>query len=225
MPDKPSPLKESPQVSTTLFPHAVTMPQRRPLKYRLQTLIRWLHIYASLLGLMTVLFFGVTGLTLNHPHWFDSGYHAVREESGTMDRRLIATPGGATEMLEIVEFIRSKFNVRCGVRDFHADQSQIAVAFAGPGYTADFSIDRNTAEYNFSEVRMGLTAVINDLHKGRDTGPGWNIFIDISALLLVFISISGVLLLFWLKRLWRSGLLAILGGTIAIAIFIWFSVP
>jgi uncharacterized protein len=225
MPDKPSPLTDTPRVSTTSFTHAATVPRRRPLRQRLQTLSRWLHIYASLLGLMTVLFFAITGLTLNHPHWFDSGYHAVREESGTFDRSLITAANGAPKMLEIVEFIRAKYQVRCAVRDFQADDFQIAVAFAGPGYTADVSIDRQTAEYQFSEVRMGLTAIINDLHKGRDTGTGWAIFIDISAILLVFISLSGVLLLFWLRRIWRSGILTILGGTIAIAIFIWISVP
>ena len=87
------------------------------------------------------------------------------------------------------------------------------------------SIDRETAEYQFSELRLWLAAIINDLHKGRDTGTAWSIFIDISAMLLVFISISGVLLLIWLKRLWRSGFYTIIGGTVAIAIFIWLSVP
>lgn len=73
MPNIPLPAANTPPVTTTSFsPAAVTLKQR-PLKQRLQTLIRWLHIYASLLGLMTVPFFGVTGLTLNHPNWFDAG--------------------------------------------------------------------------------------------------------------------------------------------------------
>jgi hypothetical protein len=32
--------------------------------------MRWLHIYLSMFGLAAVLFFSVTGLTLNHPDWF-----------------------------------------------------------------------------------------------------------------------------------------------------------
>ena len=31
---------------------------------------RWLHIYTSMFGLAAILFFSVTGLTLNHPDWF-----------------------------------------------------------------------------------------------------------------------------------------------------------
>ena len=32
--------------------------------------MRWLHIHLSMFGLAVVLFFSVTGLTLNHPDWF-----------------------------------------------------------------------------------------------------------------------------------------------------------
>ncbi len=225
MSNKPIPAASTPPVTTTSFVPAAMTPKKRPLKQRLQTLIRWLHIYASLLGLMTVIFFGVTGLTLNHPQWFDSGYQAVREESGSMDRSLIGAADVEPQKLEIVEFIRSKHGVRTAVRDFQFDEYQINVSFAGPGYTSDISIDRETSEYQFSELRLGLTAIINDLHKGRDTGVVWSMVIDISAVLLVFISISGVLLLIWLKRLWRSGLLTIIGGTILFSLLTWLSVP
>ena len=41
----------------------------RRLKVRFAAAARWLHIYASVLGLGAVLFFSITGLTLNHPDW------------------------------------------------------------------------------------------------------------------------------------------------------------
>ena len=37
---------------------------------RAYTLSRTLHLYLSLLAFLTLLFFAVTGLTLNHPGWF-----------------------------------------------------------------------------------------------------------------------------------------------------------
>ena len=30
---------------------------------------RWIHVYTSMVALLIVLFFGVTGITLNHPKW------------------------------------------------------------------------------------------------------------------------------------------------------------
>ena len=45
----------------------------RSVKIRLVKVTLWLHIYVSMLGLAAVLFFSVTGLTLNHPDWFFAG--------------------------------------------------------------------------------------------------------------------------------------------------------
>ena len=38
-------------------------------KKELAKLSRWLHIYLSMVSFAIVLFFSVTGLTLNHPSW------------------------------------------------------------------------------------------------------------------------------------------------------------
>jgi hypothetical protein len=204
---------------------AVFSPHQRPLKQRLQTLIRLLHIYASLIGLMTILFFGVTGLTLNHPQWFDTGYQAVREDRSTIDKSLISGDAADRKKLEIVEFLRSKHEIHAALKDFLIDEYQLNVSFAGPAYTADISIDRETAEYQFKELRLGFTAIINDLHKGRDSGPAWSLFIDVSAVLMIFIAITGTLLLIWLKRLWKSGVWSLIGGTVFFVLLALWVVP
>lgn len=198
-------------------------PRRRKLRQTLHTVMRWLHIYSSLFGLVITLFFAVTGLTLNHPQWFDSGYEAVRDESGVVDRDLIGLSDSDLDKLQLVEYFRSAHQIHAPVRDIHSDEYQINIAFAGPGYTADIRIDRDHLEYQFNEVRLGVVAVINDLHKGRDTGPFWSFVIDVSAVLLIFISLSGVLLLCWLKRRWRSGLITILAGTLLTMVAIYLT--
>ena len=214
------PVQAIPPVTAAAFP-----PRQRPLKQRLQTLIRLLHIYASLIGLMTILFFGVTGLTLNHPQWFDTGYQAVREDISTIDKSLISGDAADKKKLEIVEFLRSKHGIHAALKDFQIDEYQLNVSFAGPAYTADVSIDRETAEYQFNELRLGFTAIINDLHKGRDSGPVWSLFIDVAAVLMIFIAITGTLLLIWLKRLWKSGVWSMIGGTAFLGLLAWWVVP
>ena len=46
---------------------AAARPLRRRLNIRFAKLMRWLHIYLSMFSLAVVLFFSVTGITLNHP--------------------------------------------------------------------------------------------------------------------------------------------------------------
>ena len=41
----------------------------------------------------------------------------------------------------------------------------------------------------------GVIALLNDLHKGRNSGEVWKRFIDITALLMVFFVLTGVCLL------------------------------
>jgi hypothetical protein len=53
---------------------------------------------------------------------------------------------------------------------------------------------------------------MNDLHKGRDTGTAWSWVIDVSAIFLVLISLSGLILLLFIKKKRISGIiLAIIG--------------
>jgi hypothetical protein len=44
----------------------------RPLRLRIHSALRWLHIYTSMVSLVAVLFFALTGVTLNHPDWLAS---------------------------------------------------------------------------------------------------------------------------------------------------------
>ena len=39
---------------------------------------------------------------------------------------------------------------------------------------------------------QGLLGVLNDLHKGRDTGSKWKWLIDVSALFLVVVAVTGL---------------------------------
>jgi hypothetical protein len=66
---------------------------------------------------------------------------------------------------------------------------------------------------------------MNDLHKGRDTGKGWAWLIDISAILMVIVSLSGLLMLFFLKKKRVAGTLMIVLGGIALWMVYWLLVP
>ena len=62
--------------------------------------------------------------------------------------------------------------------------------------------------------------MINDLHKGRDTGRAWSAVIDASAIGLIVISASGLALLFYIKRRRARGLLtALVGAALLVAAF------
>jgi hypothetical protein len=97
------------------------------------------------------------------------------------------------------------------------------VLFKGPGYEADAAIDRETGKYDLTVTRFGLVAVMNDLHKGGDTGSKWSEVIDLSAVLMTFVSSTGLTLIFFLNKRRTYGLLAVLIGALLcyVAYSVW----
>jgi uncharacterized protein len=203
--------------------HGADRTARLARKRRLAALLRWLHIYVSMLSFALVFFFAVTGLTLNHADKFADQTHTL-EEKGTLDLRWVKTPDTLKiARLEIVEFFRNKYGIRAAMSDFRVDDSQIGVSFKGPGFAADAFINRENGDYELTKTTAGFVGLINDLHKGRDTGPGWSLVIDIAAVLLTLVSLTGMLLLLFLKKRRFSGLLvAVLGLLLSYIVYrIW----
>ncbi|MCC6540133.1 MAG: PepSY-associated TM helix domain-containing protein [Bryobacterales bacterium] len=156
-----------------------------------------------------VFFFAATGLTLNHADWFSAHQRTVQLR-GTMDPRWLRAAG--EQRLHVVEHLRGAHQVRGALSDFRPDDTQLSVSFKGPGYTADAIIDRASGRYELTETRLGLGAVMNDLHKGRDTGRAWAWLIDISAVVMCFVSLTGLVLLFYLSKRRLPGLLVAAAG-------------
>jgi hypothetical protein len=203
---------------------------RRRWRQRLAAAARWLHIYTSVVGLVAILFFSATGLTLNHPDWMLGSVQRQQEYHGQLQADWLGTvkegaPATPLNQLRIVEFLRKTHQLHGEVDDFRETDTDGSFAFKGPGYSADVFFDRSTGKYDVSESAEGLVAVMNDFHKGRHTGKSWSLAIDLTAILLIIVSFSGLILLCFIKRRRLSGgLLAVLGGLILLGIA-WWLVP
>jgi uncharacterized protein len=190
---------------------------RRALKRRLGSLSRWLHIYLSMASFAILLFFAVTGLTLNHAERF-SARARIAQIKGKVEINWIKAEDAAVDKLAIVEHLRQAHGIKGALSDFRLDESEAAVSFKGPGYAADAFINRETGEYELTETRSGLVAALNDLHKGRDTGREWSWLIDASAALMTLVSLTGLVLIWFVKRRRLNGL--VLAGVCGVACYL-----
>lgn len=199
---------------------------KRRLRRTLAAWARWLHIYLSMFGLATILFFGATGLTLNHPSWFFN--ESTRQENGNLSQAWLdsntAPPANwdeydyshAVDKLRVAEHLRAEHHLSGTVTDFLAFEDQCEVTFTGPGYAATARVDRHTGSYIVDITTNDVVSIINDLHKGRHTGRAWSWLIDVSAVLSVVVSLTGFLLIFFLKLRRRPALLVAAAGTVAL---------
>lgn len=207
------------------MPGKASQPLRVRLRRQTAIVSRWLHIYLSMVSFAVVLFFAVTGLTLNHADYFSHG-QVVKNLSGSLSAKELG-PKAHPDTLAIAEHIRNTDHVHGAVNteDLRVEDDQIAFSFRGPGYSADVTVDRATGKYDVVETKSGFVAVINDLHKGRDSGKTWSWVIDVSAVLLTLVSLSGLVLIFFVYKRRVSGLILAALGAIACTILYRIWVP
>lgn len=182
----------------------------RKSEWKRQTAIvsRWLHIYLSMVSFAILFFFAVTGITLNHQAWFSNA--RTVQVKGQIPQKWLQD----VAKLEIVEYLRKTNGVKAALADFRIEDEQCQLSFKGPGYSADAFIDRANGTYELTETRQGVVAVLNDLHKGRDSGTAWAWIIDVSAGLMTLVSVTGLVLIFFLQKRRASGLLAVAIGAV-----------
>lgn len=191
----------------------------RPLKVRVYGLLRWLHIYTSMISLLIVLFFALTGITLNHPDWVFGNQEVIKTTTGTLPTGWQV--GGKPDWLNVVEYLRANAGVRGRAGDYTAAGSadpQDSLSFHAPGYSADVFIAKATGAYKLSVTQQGFVAVLNDFHRGRDAGTAWAWVIDLSGGFLALIALTGLGLLVYLKKIRRVALLTMLGGAVLVGL-------
>jgi len=180
------------------------------MRLRLHSWVRWLHVYISMFSLLAVLFFAVTGITLNHPDWTFGSAERVTEAAGQLPAGW--TTGGQVDWLLVVEHVRGEHGVRGLVSDRFADEHEGWLTFKAPGYSADFSFDTHTGAYEVTTAEQGALAVLNDLHRGRDAGRAWAWLVDLSGAFLALLALTGLGILFYLKRVRASAFMAAAAG-------------
>ncbi len=197
---------------------------------------RRLHIYISMALLLVVLFFAITGITLNRPHLFVSQSPDVIEQQLVIPTELLGSDKGpfAPDRSALIAYLAKHSDVTGtpSAIDIFTDvdgdellEGEISLDYKGPGYNATVFIDMTTAQATIESTNYGVIAVLNDLHKGRNSGEVWRWFIDITALLMVMFVLTGVCLLIPKKKTFQTSLKWMgLGSVISLLIYI-FAVP
>ncbi|GAB3530488.1 PepSY-associated TM helix domain-containing protein [Photobacterium alginatilyticum] len=197
---------------------------------------RRLHIYISMALLLIVLFFSVTGITLNRPELFVKSQPAVEELTLLLPDSLLQS-GKAPFVPSEQRFLTylqqyadmsgtpSAMEVFTDVEEGGLLEGEISLDYKGPGFNATVFVDLTTKEAVIEKSHYGVVAVLNDLHKGRNSGEVWKWFIDITALLMVLFVFTGVCLLLPKKKTLAISLKwTALGSLVSLLVF-FLAVP
>lgn len=171
-------------------------------------LLRWsrqIHIYLSVLLLVLLVFFGVTGITLNHNNWVSDP--VVNETIVNINNWTGNELLGQTNAQQLLVVLQSQLGFPLDETqiEFESDLVLLDWQLAGESYQVEFEPELSQAIVFHTDY--GLLAKLNDIHKGRHTNAIWNAVIDISGALVVLFSLTGFVLLMPNKKKLRPTLI------------------
>jgi len=183
---------------------------------------RWLHVYSSMIAFVVILFFGVTGLLLNHPSWLFGDEVTTTVFEGTLPDTVVVDDG-RVEFLAVSEFLRSEHGVGGEVTNFDEIGGEGSINYTGPGYGATARFDVISLEYEVTLREEGFVNAMRDLHTGSDTGSAWDLLIDIAAVFLVFVALTGLGIQLLMRKRRRSAVGWLILGTVICLFLIWLT--
>lgn len=193
-------------------------------------LFRTLHIYSSMLVLILMIFFAITGITLNHPDWQWRFGAQTKELQVQVPSTLLAVQWSDDELSQaqqiqpIADWFRQQHAVQGAVMQFNLDVEEgiLELDFKQPAGFYNISIDLATQQADLSHEFAGALALLNDLHKGRYAGQSWKWLIDITAICCLLFCLSGFYLLWRQPSRRRSGVNAAVFGVVCMLLaYVW----
>lgn len=151
-----------------------------------------------------MLFFAFTGITLNHSGSL-SAKPRIKETQATLPASLLpaiaTTDHDAADHqnplpVDLSRWLSRNLDVNVGMRPVEWSSDEIYVDLPRPGGDGWLTIDRASGEIHLEVTTRGAIAWLNDLHKGRNTGNVWILFMDFFSVVAVIFCLTGLGLLF-----------------------------
>jgi hypothetical protein len=188
---------------------------------------RLIHVYVSMALLTLLLFFSVTGITLNHPEWFSSHIAKIVESELTINSiaELAIKDNKVTPKQQ--QFITYEVEQAFGVSltDIKPElmSGELFYSIKQAGKSASIAVELETGDAFYEQTHYGWWAVLNDLHKGRNTSNFWGWIIDLSSVLFIVFAITGFILAMPQKRFHRTLVVSVSSTLLAILSIIYFA--
>ena len=181
---------------------ATTAQEQRSRAFWLKHLHQW-HWISAAGCLIGMILFSITGLTLNHASWV-SAKPQVESRTATLPEalraelsKLAADKADSKSDLPTVaiDWLDDEMSIRATGREAEWSEDEIYVSLPRPGGDAWATLNLTSGEVTHEVTDRGWVAYFNDLHKGRNTGTAWSLFIDVFAIAALLFASTGLLLL------------------------------
>lgn len=185
---------------------------------------RYVHGWLSAFAFLILLFFSVTGLLLNHPEWFEPAKteettKLILPESVLKSIKQQENPSDA-----ILNYVRQQQKVVGRYQSSEVMDNEVMIRLESPAGATDIWVMADTGETEITQKPASTVSMLNDLHRGKNSGSAWSWLIDISAIVVIALSLVGYILFLSIKTRLVTHLVLTAASLALIILLIWSAV-
>lgn len=205
------------------------VPARKPHSRRaifFYTQCRLWHGYLSAFAFLALMFFSTTGVLLNHPDWLVGDGGAPRTLHATLaPDRLQAAQKQGDAGAALGQLVAQSLPVLGAYSSGDVEGSQAILRFEGVKGATDVTVDLKSGATDARLKSADPVTMLDDLHRGKNSGPVWQAFIDISGIVILVLSMIGYILFFAMRFRLRTALTLTAVSVAAMAALFFLFVP
>lgn len=181
---------------------ATAVTQQKGRAFWLKHLHQWHWISAAgcLIGLIL---FSITGFTLNHASLIKAQpkvTSTTAELPADLLKELQQAAVASDETMrplpqDITRWLQQELAVRQADDNIEWSDDEVYLSLPRPGGDAWLTLDLESGAVTHELTDRGWISYFNDLHKGRNAGPAWSLFIDVFAVAALIFAVTGLFLL------------------------------
>lgn len=182
------------------------------------------HGYLSAFAFLSLMFFSLTGLLLNHPDWLKQPEAKPQERRAALAPDVIAAAMKRDDKPRaLAALLSAKGAVSGAYASGEVEEDEAYLRFEGVSGNASAVLDLKTGAAEITSRKADAVTIINDLHRGKNAGAAWKWLIDISAAIFLVLSLVGYILFFSLRhRLVQTMTLTVVSLGALVGIFLLF---
>jgi hypothetical protein len=182
-----------------MYGTALNLHSQQKRAFWLKHLHQW-HWVSAALCLSGLILFAITGFTLNHSNWISTkpavtNVTAVLPDDLLAQLRAYAEADTPTIPPEVAAWLQQTTRAHVAGAATEWSDDELYVSLPRPGGDAWLTVDLASGEVTHERTDRGWISYLNDLHKGRNAGPVWSLFIDVFAFATLVFAITGLVLL------------------------------
>ena len=160
---------------------------------------RYVHGWLSAFAFLALVFFSATGLLLNHPDWFEPASDENTQIITLPENVLKSVEGKENPSDDILAYVRSKHDLVGRYKSSEVMDGEVMIHLESPAGSSDVWVTLDNGEAEITTKPASTVSLLNELHRGKNASTAWSWMIDISAIIILLLSIAGYILFLSIK--------------------------